>query len=311
MRLDCKKSAGDIISDSRTYIKYEQYASDDKIIYFKDRLEKLLKKPGGTNLNELNNLFYEMLSTRNNYIRLIKEYGNKYHDKIGFIIHGEFPQQEKEYNEIINNLSDSRELGKSSQNLKDVTITRWGNWLSFDLSPENKKQIDTKEFYKVFCTIPSHNYNFGKHLPRLLSKLRNLSIISNSFISLKTSLDLASFLKHSDSIVVHFKNKNLFEQINRIIDEWHQESKINKKNREQGRATNAFDAYDNSFTQLVAKLAVSYMLYHYRENYKYRNNLELLVKLSIHKAIKYAQNPNLTWNKISEFKEAGLNIDLS
>ncbi|MDD2871107.1 MAG: hypothetical protein PHS49_03880 [Candidatus Gracilibacteria bacterium] len=159
---------------------------------------------------------------------------------------------------------------------------------------QKKEKIDGVN-YKLYTTFPVKQYSFISKLIDLSLKLDELSRTNNDFISIKIPKNLLGFLTHSDSLVIHFKNKNNRFEIEKILNEWISSNMLIEENRNLGRTKFAIDSKDKlSFSELISKNISNWL----SENYgKYDN--KLLVDLAIKYTIEAGQNvPKINGEKL-------------
>jgi len=138
--------------------------------------------------------------------------------------------------------------------------------------------------YKLYLTIPIEWYEYVSKVYQLAKKINELANETNDKISLKVPNSILWFLSHSDSLVIHFKNKDNKEKIEMILEEWKKSNWIKEENRNLWRTKFAVDSNDSSFSQLVANNIEKWFLEHY---WKYDNNV--LIELALKYAIEQSQ----------------------
>lgn len=154
--------------------------------------------------------------------------------------------------------------------LKTKDYSNWLNWLN----------------YKSYLTIPVNWYTFISNIYKLWLMLEILAKESWDKISLKIPMSILWFLSHSDSLVIHYKNIENKENIERLLEEWKIKNWINEENRNLWRTKFAWDSSDDSFSWLVSKNIEKWIV----ENYwKYDN--ELIADLAMQYAIQQSQIP--------------------
>lgn len=154
--------------------------------------------------------------------------------------------------------------------LKTKDYSNWLNWLN----------------YKLYLTIPVNWYTFISNIYKLWLMLEILAKESWDKISLKIPMIILWFLSHSDSLVIHYKNIENKENIERLLEEWKIKNWINEENRNLWRTKFAWDSSDDSFSWLVSKNIEKWIV----ENYwKYDN--ELIADLAMQYAIQQSQIP--------------------
>lgn len=169
---------------------------------------------------------------------------------------------------------------------KDGVLEVADNPAWFSLKSKNYSNNSTWLNYKLYLTIPINWYDYVSKIYQLWLMLNKLAENTWDKISLKLPSSMLWFLSHSDSLVVHFKNINNKESIEKILNEWKIKNWIIEETRNLWRTTFAWDSKNNSFTGLISDNINNWIL----ENYwKYDN--ELLASLAIEYAIKQSQVP--------------------
>ncbi len=103
-----------------------------------------------------------------------------------------------------------------------------------------------------------NNPEYISNLPELGKRLRQIAIESGDTMDVKIPNGYLGFLKHNDSIVVHFKNQGNAEKVQQAIQFWMSENGINQAPRELGRTKVAVDQHKteeadkSSFSELVS-----------------------------------------------------------
>lgn len=154
-------------------------------------------------------------------------------------------------------------------------------WFSIKQKNESKKNLPN---YKLYLTIPINEYSFIQHLLDLSKNLHILSNSTNDNISLKVANNLLWFIAHSDSLVIHFKNKENKDAIENILDKWMNYYHINEESRNLWRTKFAADSYDSSFSEIISDNISDWFMKHY---WKYDD--KVLIDLAIKYAIESGQ----------------------
>ncbi len=149
-------------------------------------------------------------------------------------------------------------------------------WFSIKQKNESNKKLTN---YKLYLTIPVNEYSFIQHLLDLSNDLHILCNNTNDNISLKVANNLLWFLTHSDSLVIHFKNKENKENIEDILNKWMDLYFIDEEFRNLWRTKFAADSSDSSFSEIISDNISDWFMKHY---WKYDD------KVLIDLAIKYA-----------------------
>jgi len=188
---------------------------------------------------------YDMLTTLNDFAILLNNYG------------GDLPtlqkdrkQQSDNYNKILRPKldSDMEALGFPGDN--DAA------WSGYSLRPEAAKKVGPN--IKVYETIDMNQPNYIESIPALAKKLREIAVESDDSMDIKVPNGYLGFLKHNDSIVVHFKNQENATKVQEAINSWMAENNIKQSPRELGRTKVAIDQHEteqtdkSSFSELVA-----------------------------------------------------------
>ncbi|MBX9809443.1 hypothetical protein K2X92_03590 [Candidatus Gracilibacteria bacterium] len=135
---------------------------------------------------------------------------------------------------------------------------------------------------KLYRSIPIEEYVFISHLGKLKGHLDLLSDKTGDCISFKFPRGFVAFLKHRDSLVVHFQKKENIDSINDILEAWMKENNITREKREDSRSEIAADHSGMSFSELIA-INIAHQII------KYPHQLDIL----LHGAIEQSQKSNL------------------
>lgn len=172
------------------------------------------------------------------------------------------------------------------QSEKDWILTTADNPAWFSLKTKNYFNQQNWLNFKLYLTIPIKWYDFISKIYQLWIMLNDLAQQSWDKLSLKIPSSILWFLSHSDSLVIHFKNIENKEKIEKILEEWRNKNWIVEESRNLWRTKFAWDPIDNSFSGLIANNIEKWIL----ENYwKYDN--ELIANLAMEHTIKQSQTP--------------------
>lgn len=196
--------------------------------------------------------------------------------------------------EYFNNL----QKGVTPQNLKDryrdqsewykrqqevyENHAQWGSnpaWIQLNCYSGLKPNSDTN--IKLYRSIPINEYAFIAHLWKLKWLFEVLSSRTWDYISFKFPRWFVGFLKHRDSLVIHFQKKENIDTINDILQAWMKDNNITQEKRENNRSELAVDHSSMSFSELIA------INYAYQILQKPHQLDEL-----IHSALQESQKPN-------------------
>jgi len=154
----------------------------------------------------------------------------------------------------------------------------------FSLKTKNNWNKLTWLNHKIYLTIPIKWYEYVSKIYQLAKRINELANETNDKISLKVPNSMLWFLSHSDSLVIHFKNKDNKEIIEMILEEWKNSNWIKEEKRNLWRTKFAVDSNDSSFSQLVANNIEKWFFEHY---WKYDN--EILIDLTLKYAIEQSR----------------------
>lgn len=217
-------------------------------------------------------IIYDLLVNRPEYAKLKLE--NQDNDLL-INLKNKLESQIIWYKDTIMNLTI---FADKESNLKTDSNPAWFSVKS------NKEVVDKRINYKMYLTIPVKEYNFIQYLLDLSKKLDDLATLTNDNISLKVPYNLLWFLTHSDSIVIHFKNKDNKEYIEQILNEWMTDNSISEEKRNLWRTKFAIDSENTSFSNLVSENIEKWL----NENY-WKYDDKILVDLAIKYAIEAGQ----------------------
>jgi len=224
-------------------------------------------------------MIYEMLTRRSEFVQNTEGAG-------------------KDVVDLMQNLKPQIEWYRNTREALEKSIDasgefKWDSnpgWFGINTRPEVAKREGIN--IKAYTTIPSTEYAFIQHIPKLAKELRQLALESDDVIQVKIPESLSGFMSHNDSIVVHFKKQENSDKILGILNAWMQASNIHESPREMGRTKIAADSKDTSFSDLVAKNIASWL----EQNVgKYDNSL--LASEAVKHAIEQSQKSPILKNK--------------
>jgi len=240
--------------------------SNKIILECKKRIIECLKRPS-VDWNLVETLIREMLTTRSVWLDFTKSETNLFN----LISKGaKYEQYHLEYKRLLGDLE--REIDKT----REMAVTKEGSaWYHIETSPGNAdKQHYPGLSLKKYETIDLASiWNMLKYLLRLAKELRQLALHTNDSIQIKIPASFLSFVKHPDSVVIHYYNPRNKNEIPRILNGWLHTHGINSTKREYGRAEHARDFFDTSFSDNVAKTITNLM----RANYGRLSNESLAI----------------------------------
>lgn len=161
----------------------------------------------------------------------------------------------------------------------------WENnpsWFSIETRPEadKKEELSTK----VYATLPVQEYTFIQNILSLAKKFRELSLRTDDNVKVKFPQNLAVFIAKSDSLVIHFKNKNNLGEVQNILREWLESCALHESERELGQTKIATDPKETSFTDLITQ-NISHWMIEQVDSY----DIDVVVREGIKHAIQQAQ----------------------
>lgn len=272
--------------DEEKWESIDSYKEYTKIVNCKNDLQKIFTKgiPKDQFIVESAGIIMSMLTDRESYSQMLK---NNWWDLIK--LKNVYKTQNDRYNKT---------LELTQKVIKENEMDRESNpaWYWISTTPEIQKEWLN---YKHYTTIPIQNYNYITEIPKLAYKLRKLWLENDDAISIKVPNNFIGFLKHNDSIVVHFKNQENSEKITNIISERSNTNNIPLWNRELWRTALAADWKDNnwkksSFSELVSKNIASWM-YDMRQTRKYTENI--IIEQWILHAIAQSSKAPTVWSR--------------
>lgn len=272
-------------TENTNWESIKSYKEYEKIINCKNDLRNIFTKKISKEqfVTESSMVIMGMLTDRESYNQMIKD---NWWDLIK--LKDKYKAQNDRYNKT---------LELAQRVVKENKMDRESNpaWFSISAIPELKKEWLN---YKHYTTIPIQNYNYITSMPNLANQLRKLWLESDDAISLKVPSNFIWFLKHNDSIVVHFKKKENSSQITNIISERSNKNNIPLWDRELWRTTLAADQnYNNwnksSFSELISKNIASRM-YDMRQTGKYTEDV-IIDQWILHSIQQSSKTPKVDW----------------
>lgn len=256
---------------------YKEYTKIDNC---KNDLHKIFRKKISKEqcIWEFSAVIMDMLTSRESYNHIIN---SSWSDLIK--LKNKYKAQNDRYNKAI----------ESTQNrVKENKMDRESNpaWYWIVTTPEIKTEWIN---YKSYTTIPIQNYNYIASILNLANRLRTIWLESNDTISVKIPNNFIWFLKHNDSIVIHFKKKENVEHIRNSIFERSNQNNIPVGDRELWRTTFAADGKSNnwekkSFSSLISN-NIAVWMYDMIQTKKYTE--ENIIEQWIHTAIQQSSKP--------------------
>jgi hypothetical protein len=159
----------------------------------------------------------------------------------------------------LDNLKEWRNLYLESFNkLENLLKNNWdhkGNpaWLQFSL--KNKTKLPDQSNYKVYFTVKNPLQQFEKFMQTLYILANNLnSIPTNYNLSFKVPSTSLGAHTHTDTIVVHFGDPNIKDQVEQAILSAASTTGLESGSREDFyRTTQGRDTKDGSDTEILSK----------------------------------------------------------
>jgi hypothetical protein len=217
-------------------------------------------------------LLMEGLTHRNNYAEMV--------EKDEFALSNGFAEEKKSYRAKMENLV---------KNVMASGMQYDGNpaWFGINTVPEKVKTREINR--KFYASLETGNLDFIDHIKDLASDLRTLALDTDDIIQVKIPGGFGGFLAHRDSVVIHFKDPDNAEAVEKVFDTWKDKFSINEGERELGRTQLAADSKETSFSDLVATAMTNY----FKDNLgKYDTN-ELLDKTLEHAAELSKKGPTI------------------
>lgn len=226
----------------------ENYKDLPNVKLCEEKLKSLLENNQGVDdfSDRAKRMIYEMLTRRSEFVKNTDGAGRDVAD-------------------LMKNLKPHMEWYRNTRGALEKSIDssgefKWDSnpgWFGINTRPEAGKREGIN--IKAYATIPSAEYAFIQHIPKLAQELRQLALKSDDVIQVKIPESLSGFMSHNDSIVVHFKKKENGDKILGILNSWMQANNIHESPREMGRTKIAADSKDASFSDLVAKNIASWL----------------------------------------------------
>lgn len=220
----------------------ENYKDLPNVKLCEEKLRTLLEnhQDVGDFADRAKRMIYEMLTRRSEFVKNTESTGKNIAD-------------------LMQNLKPQMEWYRNTREALEKSIDssgefKWDSnpgWFGINTRPEAGKREGIN--IKTYTTIPSAEYTFIQHIPKLARELRQLALDSDDIIQIKIPESLSGFMSHNDSVVVHFKKRENGEKILGILDSWMQSNTIHESPREMGRTKVAADSKDTSFSDLVAQ----------------------------------------------------------
>ncbi len=226
----------------------ENYKDLPNVKLCEEKLKSLLENNQGVGdfSDRAKRMIYEMLTRRSEFVKNTDGAG-------------------KDVADLMKNLKPQMEWYRNTRGALEKSIDssgefKWDSnpgWFGINTRPEAGKREGIN--IKAYTTIPSAEYAFIQHIPKLAKELRQLALESDDIIQVKIPESLSGFMSHNDSIVIHFKKKENGDKILGILNSWMQANSIHESPREMGRTKIAADSKDTSFSDLVAKNIASWL----------------------------------------------------
>ena len=179
--------------------------------------------------------------------------------------------------------------------LKQITTTlsaSWEyesnpGWTGWTIKNRNSDKIDSKTFKRYVSINEKQIVEFLKGLVPL-SKLL-IQIPTNSQIAFKVSTGFWGFITHRDSLVIHFYDPQIKEQIDQAINQWISQTGLQLKDRSKmaGASERGVDANKQSDTQILAQRFARVIEHNKQTLSQYDNN-------------KLGNTINQIWNKVAQ-----------
>jgi len=180
---------------------------------------------------------------------------------------------EKHYTVYQSALKDiENEINKNRQ----MVATRDGSaWFHIEASPEMQGKRSFFGFsMKIYSTVDvSSVWDVLKYLLRLADSLRQIGIRYNDRINVKIPGSFLSFIKHTDSIVIHYHNHAVKGEIENALKSWLSKYNIRTARREYDRTEYARDTFSTSFSDNAAQTVANLM----RQNFGKMSNEALAI----------------------------------
>ncbi|NDK08425.1 hypothetical protein EOM39_04220 [Candidatus Gracilibacteria bacterium] len=253
-----------------SYLINNDFLNSINFKFAKSRLIELISKG---KLNGISQILMEMLTTRPEFL-IERESSNDPDFLIN--LRKTVKKQSNYYKSVLEKVSS---VSEEEGILEIVDNPAW-----FSLKTKINGNNITGLNYKIYLTIPIKGYEYVSKIYQLAKRINELANETNDKISLKVPNSMLGFLSHSDSLVIHFKNKDNKERIEMILEEWKNSNLIKEQKRNLGRTKFAVDSNDSSFSQLVSNNIEKWFLEHYG---KYEN--EVLIDLTLKYAIEQSQ----------------------
>lgn len=261
------------VNETKQWVSYlinNDFLNSINFKFAKSRLIELISK---WKLNWISQILMEMLTTRPEFL-IERESSNDPDFLIN--LRKTVKKQSNYYKSVLEKVSS---VSEEEWILEIVDNPAW-----FSLKTKINWNNITWLNYKIYLTIPIKWYEYVSKIYQLAKRINELANETNDKISLKVPNSMLWFLSHSDSLVIHFKNKDNKERIEMILEEWKNSNLIKEQKRNLWRTKFAVDSNDSSFSQLVSNNIEKWFLEHY---WKYEN--EVLIDLTLKYAIEQSQ----------------------
>ena len=240
--------AGSTSQEQEVTSSIENYKNLPNVKLCEEKLKSLLENNQGVGnfSDRAKTMIYEMLTRRSEFVKNTEAAGKNVAD-------------------LMKNLKPQMDWYRNTRGALEKLIDasgefKWDSnpgWFGINTRPEAPKREGIN--IKAYTTIPSAEYAFIQHIPKLAKELRQLALESDDIIQVKIPESLSGFISHNDSMVVHFKKKENGDKILGILNSWMQANSIHESPREMGRTKIAADSKDTSFSDLVAKNIASWL----------------------------------------------------
>ncbi len=233
-----------------------------------ENLERLLERGGSE--EEMSECIYKMLVTRNGFAV------NREKVNSSLKMMKPFEEQSVWYDDEVAEIE--RNINKGGKFECDDNL----DWFGINTRPGVEEKEDNN--IKIYVTILASEYSFVQHIPFLAYALKEIADEMDDNINVKFPKNLAVFLLHNDSIVIHFKDRDNIEKIQSALSQWMSECEITEAPRELGRTKVAADSNKKSFIQITSDNIAGWLA---ENSGKYDNKTP--TKLAVKYAIEQSQ----------------------
>lgn len=181
---------------------------------------------------------------------------------------GKYEEHYKIFKHTLNKIQSAKPEG--------MVITPDGSaWFHIETTPNNRDKFSFLGFsLKRYVTIdPSSIWDMLKYLLKLAIDIQQIGIRNNDKINIKIPGSFLSFIKHSDSIVIHYNNHESKKDIEKTLQDWLKRYNIKTLKRDYDRAEHARDFIGTSFSDNVAETVLNLM----KNNYGKMSNEALVI----------------------------------